>query len=1223
MSKILANQIANYLDNAPIEIKEGLNIPTGKPLQVNGSVGTNGQVLSTDGTGLVWANAPYFNGDYNALTNKPTIPAAQVNSDWNSNSGVTQILNKPIVPPVPSVTIAGSPSGNGSLTYNSSNGEFTFIQADLSSYLTTETDPVFLASDAFNVTAAKITNWDTAYGWGDHSTQSYITLTNISAATAAASGTGTLAYNNATGVFTLTPPDLSGYLTAESDTLATVTARGATTSADVTVNDMTVNGNLTVIGTTTQNNQSTLNVSATEITINDGQSGAPALNGSLKIDRGTGTDTAIRWNEGTDIWEFTNDGTTYNPIPTNNNQLTNGAGYLTSYTETDPVFGASPAGGITNTNITNWNAAYGWGDHSTAGYLTAEADTLDTITARGATTNNGITVGGITVNGNMTVNGTQTVINTTTLKVSDNEITLNNDVTGTPTENAGIEVERGLSANVRIRWDETSDRWQFTNNGSNYTNIAVNISDLPNDSGFISSYTETDPIFTASAASSITTQNLTNWNAAYNWGDHSTAGYLTSYTEADTLDTVTGRGATTSNTIQIGRLNVGSVDQSILPTGTNDVTFQNTSTGGEIILQADSEITVNNYARFLNSGDVVLNDSQFGTTYFSNGATVNGGNLVVTNNIVLNSGDLTTTGKLYYSNNFATTGDLPNATTYHGMFAHVHAEGHGYFAHGGLWTQLLDTGSALGDLADVSATAPNTNDVLTWNGSGWAGVSGTSGPGGAAGTSWTALSHGTSSLLLNTGFNQYTFGGGGVNNNGAIVAIEGASGTPGRLRLDPETDVGTAYQVYLTGPTRPLTDGGSGSYTIELPENAPTANSILESDANGKLSWIATPSGGGGGGPSTDTLADVTSRGATTTDDIFLGDSTKLGFGANGSRGDVELYYDQANLRYVFEDVSGCEFRFANNVGGNATAFSFLKGGGTLARMSAASVDLWAGGTQRLATTSTGVDITGDANIGGTSPLLKINNSSGTGYASFDYRLVGNAAYQLPALPANSGEVLSCTTGGVMSWTTTTYTETDPVFSASEAAGITSTDTTNWDTAYGWGNHANQGYLTSVGSINTLTDVNLTTPLTNQTLVYNGSQWVNSYGASGLQSRATAQASTGTLADGADANVTLGASKSYLLMKVQTSAAAWVTLYTDTGSRSSDSTRLETTDPAPGSGVIAEVITSAASTQIITPGVMGWNDDGTPSTNVYAKVVNKSGASANITVTITYVALEI
>ena len=36
-----------------------------------------------------------FSGNYNDLTNKPTIPAAQVNTDWNANSGVAQILNKP------------------------------------------------------------------------------------------------------------------------------------------------------------------------------------------------------------------------------------------------------------------------------------------------------------------------------------------------------------------------------------------------------------------------------------------------------------------------------------------------------------------------------------------------------------------------------------------------------------------------------------------------------------------------------------------------------------------------------------------------------------------------------------------------------------------------------------------------------------------------------------------------------------------------------------------------------------------------------------------------------------------------------------------------------------------------------------------------------------------------------------------------------------------------
>ncbi len=50
------------------------------------------------------------------------------------------------------------------------------------------------------------------------------------------------------------------------------------------------------------------------------------------------------------------------------------AGYLTSYTETDPIFGASAASGISSGNITNWNTAFGWGDHGSAGYLTSEVD---------------------------------------------------------------------------------------------------------------------------------------------------------------------------------------------------------------------------------------------------------------------------------------------------------------------------------------------------------------------------------------------------------------------------------------------------------------------------------------------------------------------------------------------------------------------------------------------------------------------------------------------------------------------------------------------------------------------------------------------------------------------------------------------------------------------------------------------------------------------------------
>ena len=42
-----------------------------------------------------WNNKSDFSGNYNDLTNKPTIPAAQVNSDWNATSGLARILNKP------------------------------------------------------------------------------------------------------------------------------------------------------------------------------------------------------------------------------------------------------------------------------------------------------------------------------------------------------------------------------------------------------------------------------------------------------------------------------------------------------------------------------------------------------------------------------------------------------------------------------------------------------------------------------------------------------------------------------------------------------------------------------------------------------------------------------------------------------------------------------------------------------------------------------------------------------------------------------------------------------------------------------------------------------------------------------------------------------------------------------------------------------------------------
>ena len=77
----------------------------------------------------------------------------------------------------------------------------------------------------------------------------------------------------------------------------------------------------------------------------------------------------------------------------------------------------------------------------------------------------------IILSGNLTVNGTQTTVNTETLYLEDNIITLNYGTSGAPSENAGLQVDRGSSADVFFRYNETDDKWEFTNDGTNYKKL--------------------------------------------------------------------------------------------------------------------------------------------------------------------------------------------------------------------------------------------------------------------------------------------------------------------------------------------------------------------------------------------------------------------------------------------------------------------------------------------------------------------------------------------------------------------------------------------------------------------------------------------------------------------------------------------------------------------------------------------------------------------------------
>ena len=168
----------------------------------------------------------------------------------------------------------------------------------------------------------------------------------------------------------------------------------------------------------------------------------------------------------------------------------------------------------------------------------------------------------------------------------------------------------------------------------------------------------------------------------------------------------------------------------------------------------------------------------------------------------------------------------------------------------------------------------------------------------------------------------------------------------------------------------------------------------------------------------------------------------------------------------------------------------------------------------------------------------------------------------------------------------------------------------------------------SYGDSDVDTHLNVSGASAGEILSWNGTDyaWVADQtgggGGSGLQSRTSANAATASIADGASANIQITAAKTYALQKIQTDAAAWVTLYVSAAARTADASRNETTDPLPGAGVIAEVITSDGAIQNITPGTLGWNDESTPTTDAYLKVVNKSGTTRAITVTLHFVALE-
>jgi len=215
----------------------------------------------------------------------------------------------------------------------------------------------------------------------------------------------------------------------------------------------------------------------------------------------------------------------------------------------------------TNTKQAQWDTAYSWGNHASAGYLTSISGAMVT----GAL-------------GFMPYNATNPA----------GYISTETDPVFTAHAAYGVTLTKIGNWDTAFGWGNhalagylTSVSWSIISGKPTFATVATSgayadlsgtptipskTSDLTNDSGFITGYTETDPVFVAHAAYGVTLTKIGNWDAAYSWGNHASAGYLTSVS----WSIITGKPsfATVATTGAYSDL----IGKPTIPTKTSDLT---------------------------------------------------------------------------------------------------------------------------------------------------------------------------------------------------------------------------------------------------------------------------------------------------------------------------------------------------------------------------------------------------------------------------------------------------------------------------------------------------------------------------------------------------------------------------------------------------------------------------------------------------------------------------
>ena len=287
---------------------------------------------------------------------------------------------------------------------------------------------------------------------------------------------------------------------------------------------------------------------------------------------------------------------------------------------------------------------------------------------------------------------------------------------GTTVSNNTTAINNNTTAIANNATAITNNATAITNNATAITNnetaINNNVTAIANTLVDAKAYTDTrETAITTAYTAEIASSSSSGSTAANSYTDAeiatATASITTAYTTADQVILSASESYTDTaiaNLVDTAPTTLDTLNELAAALG-DDANFSTTVTNSLAtkLSTADFTSTANTWIGTKDTDDL----SEGSTNLYYTDARVDA-RITNAGQTPITGSDLDMNGnKVLFANVYPTTGDLPSASTYHGMFAHVHGEGKGYYAHAGNWVKLAD-------FSDI----PTNNNQLT-NGAGY------------------------------------------------------------------------------------------------------------------------------------------------------------------------------------------------------------------------------------------------------------------------------------------------------------------------------------------------------------------------------------------------------------------------------------------------------------------------------------------------------------------------